>query len=111
MNERGRVEVPENAVRSEPIAFGLSAVQLLICGAGVAVGAALNLLPLWMPAKVALIAVVVGPVVLAAVLPIGGEPAYRWLIRAVRYLRSRRTWQAELTSVDTVRGEWSASGR
>ena len=101
MNERGRVEVPENAVRSEPIAFGLSAVQLLICGAGVAIGAALNLLPLWVPAKVALLAAVVGPVVLAAVLPIGGEPAYRWLIRAVRYLRSPRVWKAELAGAES----------
>ena len=96
MNGRGRVEVPENAVRSEPIAFGLSAVQLLLCGAGVAVGALLNLLPLWVPAKLGLLAVVVGPVVLAAVLPIGGEPAYRWLVRAARYARGRRVWRAEL---------------
>ena len=100
MNEHGRVEVPENAVRTEPIAFGLSAVQLLICGAGVAIGAVLNLLPLWVPAKIVLIAIAVGPVVLAAVLPIGGEPAYRWLTRAVRYLRSPRTWQAELAGTD-----------
>jgi cellulose biosynthesis protein BcsQ len=100
VNEHGRVEVPENAVRSEPIAFGLSAVQLLVCGAGVAVGAALNLLPLWTPAKAVLLAAVVGPVVLAAVLPIGGEPAYRWLVRAARYLRGRKVWQAELARAD-----------
>jgi Mrp family chromosome partitioning ATPase len=100
VNGRGRVEVPENAVRSEPIAFGLSAVQLLVCGAGVAIGALINLLPLWVPAKVALLAVVVGPVVLAAVLPIGGEPAYRWLVRAARYARGERVWQARLEGVE-----------
>jgi hypothetical protein len=101
VNGRGRVEVPENAVRSEPIAFGLSAVQLLLCGAGVAVGALLNLLPLWVPAKAVLLAVVVGPVVLAAVLPIGGEPAYRWLLRAARYARGRRVWRAELAGAES----------
>ncbi len=31
MNERGLVDVPENALRDEPIAFGLTAVQLGIC--------------------------------------------------------------------------------
>ncbi|MHB8960375.1 MAG: hypothetical protein ACYDAN_12175 [Candidatus Limnocylindrales bacterium] len=102
MNERGRVEVPENAVRSEPIAFGLSAVQLLLCGAGVALGALLNLLPLWTPAKIVLLAVVVGPVVLAAVLPVGGEPAYRWLVRAARYARSPRAWRAELAGAEAA---------
>ncbi|MHB8959041.1 MAG: hypothetical protein ACYDAN_05385 [Candidatus Limnocylindrales bacterium] len=100
MNGRGRVEVPENAVRSEPIAFGLTAVQLLICGAGVLLGAALNLLPLWAPAKVVLLAAVAGPVFAAAVLPVGGEPLYRWLVRAVRYLRSPRSWQAELEGAE-----------
>ena len=45
VNDRGRVEVPENAVRTEPIAFGLSAVQLLLCGAGVLLAAGLNALP------------------------------------------------------------------
>ena len=42
----------------------------------------------------------VAPVLLAAILPIGGEPAYRWLIRAVRYLRSQRAWAAELTRLN-----------
>ena len=96
MNGRGRVEVPENAVRTEPIAFGLSGVQLLICGAGVALGALLNLLPLWTPAKAVLLALLAGPVVLAAVLPIGGEPAYRWIVRAARYARGPKAWHAEL---------------
>ena len=96
MNERGLVEVPENAVRDESLAFGLSAQQLGICGAAVGLGALLNLVPLWMPIKIVLLLVVVAPVVLAAILPIRGEPAYRWLVRAIRYLRGRRTWQARL---------------
>ena len=33
MNGRGLVDVPENAVRSESLAFGLSAPQLGILGA------------------------------------------------------------------------------
>jgi cellulose biosynthesis protein BcsQ len=100
MNERGHVEVPENAVRSESLAFGLGAPQLGILGAGVALGALLNLMPLWAPAKVVLILVGVAPVVLAAVLPIRGEPAYRWLIWAVRFGRGRRSWQAVLEEPD-----------
>ena len=89
MNERGLVEVPENAVRDEPLAFGLSAPQLVLCGAAVGIGALLNLVPLWLPVKIVLLLVVVAPVVLAAILPIRGEPAYRWLVRAIRYLRGR----------------------
>lgn len=102
MNERGLVEVPENAVRDEPIAFGLTGVQLGICGIAVLVGAALNLLPIWEPARFFLIALVAGPIAVSAALPIQGEPAYRWLIRAVRFLRGRRSWRAELIRQEVV---------
>lgn len=104
MNERGLVEVPENAVRDEPIAFGLTGVQLGICGLAVLVTAALNLLPIWEPIKIVLVILGAGPIAIAAALPIQGEPAYRWLIRAVRYLRSRRRWQAELATPGKPRG-------
>ena len=57
----------------------------------VLVAAALNLLPVWEPIRIGLIVVGAGPIALAAALPIQGEPAYRWLIRAVRYLRSPKT--------------------
>ena len=100
MNERGLVDVPENAVRSESLAFGLSAPQLGILGAAVAFGAVANLLPLWAPAKVVLIVVGIVPVVLSAILPIRGEPAYRWLIWAVRYRRGQRIWHAVLEEPD-----------
>mgnify|MGYP003549458828 FL=1 len=53
MNERGLVEVPENAVRDEPIAFGLTGVQLGICALAVLVAAILNLLPIWEPIRLA----------------------------------------------------------
>ena len=96
MNERGLVEVPENAVRDESLAFGLTAPQLGICGAAVGFAALLNLLPLPLPIEIILVILGAGPVVLTAVLPIRGEPAYRWLIRAIRYRRGRRTWQARL---------------
>lgn len=67
MNERrGSVEVPENAVRDEPIAFGLTGVQLGICGIAVLVAAALNLLPIWEPIRIVLIVVGAGPIALAA---------------------------------------------
>ena len=36
-----------------------------------------------------------GPVLIAAILPIRGEPAYRWLIRAIRYVRGPRTLARE----------------
>ena len=49
-----------------------------------------------MPIKIVLLLVVVAPIVLAAILPIRGEPAYRWLVRAIRYRRGRRTWNARL---------------
>ena len=69
MNERGLVEVPENAVRDEPIAFGLTGAQLGIFGAAVPVAAVLNLLPFWVPLRGPLIVVGRGPIVL------GGDPA------------------------------------
>lgn len=87
------VDVPENAVREEPLAFGLTVAQLLVCGAAVAVGALLDLLPLWLPIRVVLILVAAGPVLVAAILPVRGEPAYRWAVRALRYWRSPRVLQ------------------
>jgi hypothetical protein len=77
MNERGLVEVPENAVRDEPIAFGLTGVQLGICALAVLVAAIINLLPIWEPIRLVLIVLGAGPVLVAAALPIRGEPAYR----------------------------------
>ena len=100
MNDRGLVDVPENAVRSESLAFGLSAPQLGILGAAAGFAAVANFLPLWLPAKVVLILVGVAPVVLAAILPIRGEPAYRWLIWAIRFGRGRRSWHAVLEAPD-----------
>ena len=100
MNDRGLVEVPENAVRDEPIAFGLTGVQLGICGVAVLIGALLNLLPVWEPIRLVLIALGAGPVFVAAALPIRGEPAYRWLGRYVRYRRSLRCWNATLVVPD-----------
>jgi Mrp family chromosome partitioning ATPase len=96
MNERGLVEVPENAVRDETLAFGLTAPQLGICGLAVGFGALLNLAPLWLPIKLVVLLIVVAPILLAAILPIRGEPAYRWIVRAIRYRRGRRTWHASL---------------
>ena len=69
MTERGLVEVPENAVRDEPLAFGLTASQLLLCGAAVGIGALLNLVPLWLPAKLVLV------LVLRRAGRSGGDPA------------------------------------
>jgi MinD superfamily P-loop ATPase len=100
VNERGLVEVPENAIRDEPVAFGLTGVQLAICGAGVLVAAVVNLLPVWEVARVVLVLVFAGPVFVAAALPVRGEPAYRWLIRAARYRRGRRVWSAALAVAD-----------
>ena len=93
------VDVPENAVREEPLAFGLTAPQLLICGAAVGVGALIQLLPVWVPIQIVLTVLLAGPVLLAAILPIRGEPAYRWLIRWIRYLRAPRTWHVSADEV------------
>jgi Mrp family chromosome partitioning ATPase len=92
--------VPEDAVRDEPIAFGLTGVQLGICALGVLVAAVLNLLPVWEPIRLVLIVLGAGPVFIAAALPIRGEPAYRWVARGVRFRRGRRVWQAELQVSD-----------
>ena len=100
MNERGLVEVPENAVRDEPIAFGLTAIQLGICAMAVVVAAILNLLPIWEPIRLLLIVVGAGPIAIAAALPVRGEPAYRWIVRGVRYRRDSRCWNATLESPD-----------
>lgn len=100
MNARGLVEVPENAVRDEPIAFGLTAVQLGICAAAVIVAAILNLLPIWEPIRVLLVLLGAAPIALAAALPVRGEPAYRWILRAVRHRRGPRCWNATLVGPD-----------
>ena len=100
MNERGLVEVPENAVRDEPIAFGLTAVQLGICAMAVVVAAFLNLLPIWEPIRLVLVVLGAGPIALAAALPVRGEPAYRWIVRGVRYRRHSRCWNATLENPD-----------
>ena len=100
MSERRLVPVPENALREEPIAFGLTAPQLGMCGLAVVVGFVLNLLPLPEVVRVFVVIAGAGSVVVAAVLPIRGEPAYRWLRRYVRYRRSRRIWAAVLLEPD-----------
>lgn len=97
MNRDDLVEVPEYAMGEERIAFGLTAPQLaILVGAGL-LAAALNLLPLWAPAKLLLILLLAGPLALAAVLHIGNELAYRWLLRAVRYWRSSKNWRPAVT--------------
>ena len=100
MNERGLVEVPENAIRDDPIAFGLTAPQLGILGGAVVVGAVLNLLPLWEPIRLVLALLGAGPIIVAAILPVRGEPTYRWLVRAIRHVRGRRCWNATLLVPD-----------
>ena len=93
------VDVPENAVREEPLAFGLTAPQLLVCGIAVAIGAVVQILPLWLPLQILLVLLLAGPVLLAAILPIRGEPAYRWLIRWIRFVRGPRMWHVSAEEV------------
>jgi len=100
VNRDDLVDVPEYALGEEKIAFGLTAPQLaILVGAGLA-AAALNLLPLWAPAKLLLIVLLAGPPALASLLPIGGEPAYRWLLRALRYWRSPRTLRPTIVRLE-----------
>jgi MinD-like ATPase involved in chromosome partitioning or flagellar assembly len=100
MSERRLVPVPENALRDEPLAFGLTAAQLGLCGFAVVVGLVLNLVPLPEVIRFVLVIVGAGAVVVVAVLPIRGEPAYRWLVRYVRYRRGQRVWAAVLHEPD-----------
>lgn len=104
MNDRDDlVEIPEYALGEERIAFGLTAPQLAILVAAGLLVAALNLLPLWAPLKVILILALAGPPTLAAVLSISGEPAYRWLLRAVRYWRSPKLWRPAVITLQPER--------
>ncbi len=93
------VDVPENAVREEPLAFGLTAPQLLVCGIAVGIGAVIQLIPVWVALQVVLTVLLAGPVLLSAILPVRGEPAYRWLIRWIRYLRGPRTLEMSASNV------------
>jgi cellulose biosynthesis protein BcsQ len=90
--ERGLVEVPENAMRDDPLAFGLTAPQLGLAGAATAVAFILNLLPIWLPLRLTLAVLVAAPIFGVAVISIRGEPGYRWLMRFARYARSERRW-------------------
>ncbi|MGH2383390.1 MAG: hypothetical protein ACRDG7_19535, partial [Candidatus Limnocylindria bacterium] len=99
MNGGDLVDVPENAVIEERIALGLTAPQLGIVVGAVLLAAALNLLPVWAPLRVLFILLLCGPLALAAALPVHGEPAYRWIVRAVHYWRSPKVWRAELRQV------------
>jgi MinD-like ATPase involved in chromosome partitioning or flagellar assembly len=111
VNEHGLVAVPENAIREELIAFGLTAPQLGLLGGAVVVGAVLNLLPLPVPIRLLLALLGAGPIVVAAILPVRGEPAYRWLVRAVRHVRGPRVWQATLGVPDKSQVSGPADAR
>ena len=102
MNEdrRGTVPVPENAVRDEPLAFGLSGVQLGVLAAAALAVLVSNLVPMPGPLRLLLAIITAGPIIAAAILPIAGEPAYRWVIRAVRYRTTNRMWMATLAIPD-----------
>ena len=90
--EHDQVEVPENAIRDDPIAFGLTAPQLGLAGAAAAVAFVLNLLPIWLPLRLGLAILTAAPIFGVAVMSIRGEPGYRWLLRFVRFARSERRW-------------------
>ena len=98
----GLVEVPENALVEERIALGLTAPQLAIVTGAVLLAAALNLAPVWAPLKILLILLLPGPVALAAVLSIRGEPAYRWLLWAAHFWRSPKAWRAAVVDNASV---------
>ena len=103
--ERGLVEVPENAMRDDPLAFGLTAPQLGLAGAAAAVAFILNLLPIWLPLRLTLAVLVAAPIFGVAVISIRGEPGYRWLMRFARFARSERRWFVATPATGDPTGE------
>jgi MinD-like ATPase involved in chromosome partitioning or flagellar assembly len=103
--ERGLVEVPENAMRDDPLAFGLTAPQLGLAGAAAAVAFILNLLPIWLPLRLTLAVLVAAPIFGVAVISIRGEPGYRWLVRFARFARSERRWFVSTPATGDPSGE------
>ncbi len=103
--ERGLVEVPENAMRDDPLAFGLTAPQLGLAGAATAVAFILNLLPIWLPLRLTLAVLVAAPIFGVAVISIRGEPGYRWLMRFARFARSERRWFVATPATGDPTGE------
>ena len=103
--ERSLVEVPENAMRDDPLAFGLTAPQLGLAGAATAVAFILNLLPIWLPLRLTLAVLVAAPIFGVAVISIRGEPGYRWLMRFARFARSERRWFVATPATGDPTGE------
>ena len=109
--EHDQVEVPENAIRDDPIAFGLAAPQLGLAGAAVAVAFVINLAPIWLPLRLGLAILLGAPVFGVAVISIRGEPGYRWLLRFVRFARSERRWfVASAATADSTTAKSDPSG-
>jgi Mrp family chromosome partitioning ATPase len=102
MSQEVTVSVPENAMREEPIAFGLTLHQFLIVGGGLLAAVVLFSFPIWLPLRIGIPLVLCGPVVVIAIIPARGEVLYMWVGRFFRFARAPKVWAAELARANST---------
>ena len=102
MTQDVAVTVPENAMREEPIAFGLTLYQFVIVGGGLLAAVVLFSFPIWLPLRIGIPLVLCGPVVIIAIIPARGEVLYMWVGRFFRFARAPKVWMAELARADST---------
>jgi Mrp family chromosome partitioning ATPase len=102
MSQEITVTIPENAMREEPLAFGLTLPQFAIAAGALVAAAVLFSFPIWLPLRIGIPLILCGPVVVAAVLPARGEVLYVWVGRFVRFARAPKVWTAELALANSA---------
>src|ERR1035437_1338326 len=102
MSQDVTVTIPENAMREEPLAFGLTLPQFAIAAGALVAAAVLFSFPIWLPLRIGIPLVLCGPVVVVAIVPARGEVLYFWVGRFVRFARAPKVWAAELALANSA---------